>query len=169
MKKISYIVLLIAGLLVIAVEADAQVKLSDENASSIFEALDNYSFGRGEVTITQPAALRNRVGIRARGEGVEYVDGKSYLKMQGYRTQVFSGNNQRKSKEEAFKKEREIKAIFPDLATYVTYVAPFWKLRVGDFISHEEAYHTKLELSKAFPSYGKEMYIVREEVLVPLY
>lgn len=167
MKRFFYILFFVIGLAVMnSPRVNAQ---GNTNASSIFEALDTYSFGKGEVIITQPAALRNMVGTRARGSGVEELDGKSYLKVQGFRTQVFSGNDQRKSKEEAFKKEKEIKELFPDLPTYVTYAAPFWKLRVGDFTSHEEAYHIKVELAKAFPAYGKEMYIVREEVLLPLY
>ena len=56
----------------------------------------------------------------------------------------------------------------PDVPTYVSYNAPFWKLRVGDFRSHEEAYHMMRQLMAAFPKYGKEMYIVREEIKIPL-
>ena len=75
---------------------------------------------------------------------------------------------QRKSKDEAFRKEKEIKELFPDVSTYVTYNAPFWRLRIGDFRSHEEAYHMQRLLMDAFPAYRKEMYIVREEVKIPL-
>ena len=59
--------------------------------------------------------------------------------------------------------------IFPDVPTYVTYNAPFWKLRVGDFRSHEEAYQMMRQLMGAFPGFAKEMYIVKEEVKIPLY
>ena len=48
------------------------------------------------------------------------------------------------------------------------YNAPFWRLRIGDFRSHEEAYHMQRLLMDAFPAYRKEMYIVREEVKIPL-
>ena len=64
--------------------------------------------------------------------------------------------------------EKEIKKLFPDVTTYVTYNAPFWRLRVGDFRSHEEAYHMQRLLMDAFPAYKKEMYIVKEEVKIPL-
>ena len=43
-----------------------------------------------------------------------------------------------------------------------------WRLRIGDFRSHEEAYHMQRLLMDAFPAYRKEMYIVREEVKIPL-
>ena len=134
----------------------------------IFDAWENRSAGQGEVVVHQSQAIRNLVGMRLQGANVETTDDETYLKMQGFRTQVFSGNNQRASKEEAFQKEKEIKERFPDVPTYVSYNAPFWKLRVGDFRSHEEAYHMMRQLMDAFPSYGKEMYIVKEEIKIPL-
>lgn len=137
-------------------------------AEDIIDALQERIPGKGNVTIRQPDALRDMLGKRLHGEGVEKVDGMAFLKIQGYRTQVFSGNNQRKSKDEAFRKEKEIKKLFPDVMTYVTYNAPFWRLRVGDFRSHEEAYHMQRLLMDAFPAYKKEMYIVKEEVKIPL-
>lgn len=142
---------------------------SASNTSSIFEALNHYSFGKGEVIINQSSAVRNLIGSRKQGDGVETVDGETFLKINGYRAQVFSGNDQRASKDEAFKKEEEIKEAFPFAATYVTYSAPFWKLRVGDYRTHEEAYHMILDLKQAFPAYAKEMYIVREEIMIPLH
>ncbi|MBP3518965.1 MAG: SPOR domain-containing protein [Parabacteroides sp.] len=134
----------------------------------IIDALQERVPGKGTVTVRQPDALRDRLGKRLYGEGVERIDDMAFLKIQGYRTQVFSGNNQRKSKDEAFRKEKEIKELFPDVPTYVTYNAPFWRLRIGDFRSHEEAYHMQRLLMDAFPAYKKEMYIVKEEVKIPL-
>lgn len=136
--------------------------------STIFDALSRHGVGEGEVVVHQSAAIERLIGERMAGANVETTDSVAYLKIQGYRTQVFSGNNQRASKDEAFNKEREIKELFPDVPTYVSYNAPFWKLRVGDFRSHEEAYHMMRQLMAAFPKYGKEMYIVREEIKIPL-
>ena len=136
--------------------------------STILDALSRHGVGEGEVVVHQSAAIERMVGERMAGADVETTDSVTYLKIQGYRTQVFSGNNQRASKDEAFSKEKEIKELFPDVPTYVSYNAPFWKLRVGDFRSHEEAYHMMRQLMAAFPKYGKEMYIVREEIKIPL-
>jgi len=135
---------------------------------TIFDVLQEKQAGKGEVTIDQPLNIKNMVGARQSGRNVETSDGHFFLKAQGFRVQVFSGNNQRTSKDEAFKKEQEIKELFPNLKTYVTYVAPFWRLRVGDYSSHDEAYYTQRQLTEAFPSFGKEMYIVREDVKIPL-
>lgn len=169
MKHIVRILVCVSLCLLTVSHAWAQQSAQNENISSIFDALNQYSFGKGEVIINQSDELRDLIGVRKQGTNVEEVDGESYLKLQGYRLQVYSGNNQRTSKDEAFNKEQEIKDLFPDASTYVTYAAPFWRLRVGDFRSHEEAYHLKLDLTKAFPAYAKEMYIVREEIHIPLY
>lgn len=154
-------------LLVCAAGASAQISV-DESVQTIFDDLQTSKPGKGDVIVIQPEALRQMVGVRLHGDNVEKTDSTAFLKIQGFRTQVFSGNNQRKSKDEAFDKEKKIKELFPDVPTYVTYTAPFWKLRVGDFRSHEEAYHMLRLLMAAFPSFGKEMYIVREEVKIPL-
>ncbi|MDY3068505.1 MAG: SPOR domain-containing protein [Parabacteroides sp.] len=135
---------------------------------TIFDRLSSRQAGKGVVTVNQSDEIKRLVGARKYGKNVETTENETFLKIQGFRTQVFSGNNQRKSKDEAFKKEKEIKELFPDMPTYVTYNAPFWKLRVGDFRSHEEAYRTLRLLMDAFPSYAKEMYIVKEEVKIPL-
>lgn len=165
MKKIPCITLLFTLLLAFGVAAQ---EAADEKVRTIFDDLQTSRPGKGEVIIRQSEALRNMVGVRMYGENVEKTDSTAFLKIQGYRTQVFSGNNQRKSKDEAFEKEKMVKELFPTVPTYVTYTAPFWKLRVGDFRSHEEAYHMQRLLMTAFPSFGKEMYIVKEEVRIPL-
>ncbi|OAV67654.1 hypothetical protein Barb4_02381 [Bacteroidales bacterium Barb4] len=140
-----------------------------EVIQTIFDSLEKSERGKGNVVIRQPALVRALVGSRRHGENVEKNDDEAFLKLPGYRTQVFSGNNQRMSKEEAFEKEREIRILFPDVSTYVSYMAPFWKLRVGDFRTSEEADRLLRRLTEAFPTYGKEMYIVKEEIRIPLH
>lgn len=136
--------------------------------STIFDALQQDGTGKGQVEVHQSDAIRGMVGARRSGSNVEMNGEEAFLKIQGFRAQVFSGNDQRKSKDEAFTKEKEIKELFPDVPTYVTYNAPFWRLRVGDFRTHEEAYHMQRQLMNAFPAYKKEMYIVKEDVKIPL-
>ncbi len=166
MKRLPCILLFLVFMLKASLLCSQTV--AEGERSTIFEALRWSVPGKGEVVVHQSPAIENLVGERMRGINVETTDSLTYLKVQGFRTQVFSGNNQRASKDEAFGKEKEIKELFPDVPTYVTYDAPFWKLRVGDFRSHEEAYHMMRLLMDAFPQYGKEMYIVREEIKIPL-
>lgn len=167
MHKFPCILLLFAFMMAGTSSLSAQTAVEGER-STIFDALQRSGLGKGDVVVNQSAAISNMVGERMRGANVETTDSLTFLKVQGFRTQVFSGNNQRVSKDEAFRKEKEIKELFPDVPTYVTYNAPFWRLRIGDYRSHEEAYHMMRLLMDAFPKYGKEMYIVREEIKIPL-
>jgi len=50
----------------------------------------------------------------------------------------------------------------------VLFDSPFWRLRVGNFATREEAEEVMEELKKTFPSFGKEMYIVVDEVKIPI-
>jgi hypothetical protein len=137
---------------------------------TIVDALQENTPGEGTIIIDQPPAIRAMIGGRRDGSNLETTaDGQTFLKHQGYRVQIFSGNNQRTAKDEAFRKEKQIKERFPSLDAYVTYTAPFWRLRVGNYDSHEEAFYAQRQLTEAFPSFAKEIYIVREEVKVPIY
>ena len=84
----------------------------------------------------------------------------------GYRVQVFSSNVQRTAKTEAFKIERQIREVFPDEAVYVNYSSPFWKVRVGDFLSQSQAQLFRTKLIEAFPGMRSETYIVREQIFI---
>ncbi|MDR2969521.1 MAG: SPOR domain-containing protein [Tannerellaceae bacterium] len=141
----------------------------NEQVKTIFDSLQEPGAGKGNVVVRQSDAIRQLVGARKHGANVEETDGDTFLVLEGFRAQVFSGNNQRLSKDEAFDKEKQIKEQFPELTTYVTYTAPFWRLRVGDYRTHEEAYHVLRQLSEAFPAFAKEMYIVKEKIRMPLH
>lgn len=90
----------------------------------------------------------------------------SGIKTVGYRIQVFSDNNSRTAKNEARSKQRAISARCPHYRTYVTYTSPYWRLKVGDFKSQQEAAEAVEELKRLFPSYSKEMRIVRDRINV---
>ncbi len=152
----------------VCAQAQTKADTTHMHVITIFDKLAKQEPGKGIVTVHQSEAIRSMIGAHKYGANIEQDGEETFLKIQGYRAQVFSGNNQRKSKDEAFRKENEIKELFPEVPTYVTYTAPFWKLRVGDFRSHEEAYQLMRQLMMTFPSYAKEMYIVKEEVKIPL-
>jgi len=84
----------------------------------------------------------------------------------GFRVQVFSSNVQRSGKNEAFKIEKQIRETFPDQTVYVNYSSPFWKVRVGDFVSQGQAQSFRTKLVDAFPSMKSEIYIVREQIII---
>ena len=84
--------------------------------------------------------------------------------MAGYRVQVFSDNNIRTAKNEARSKEMTVASRFPQYRTYKKYTAPYWRVHVGDFRTQREAQAAADEMRKAFPSFGKEIRVVRDRI-----
>lgn len=82
----------------------------------------------------------------------------------GYRVQVFSDNNPASAKSEARSKARNISGQFPQHRTYITFTSPYWRLRVGDFRSQAEAEAAADDIRRAFPSYAKELRVVRDRI-----
>lgn len=121
-----------------------------------------------ENTVTQPDALLKRlVPITTPAEEEESHDEPSRPvngRLAGYRVQVFSDNNVRTAKAEASSKQRIISARFPQYQTYVRYNSPYWRLKVGDFKTQQEANAAAEELRKAFPAYSKEIRVVRDRI-----
>ena len=135
---------------------------------SIFDDLFVRELGKGTVTIRQSTAIRSFVGQRSFDEKIETEGDKSYLVMPGYRIQVFSGNDQRTSRNEALEKQKQIETLFNDVKAYINFTAPFWRLRIGDYLSYEEAFSMKCKLDEAFPAFKKEIQILKEDVRIPL-
>lgn len=85
-------------------------------------------------------------------------------KSAGYRVQVFSDNNVRTAKGEARTKAQAISERFPHYRTYVVYQSPYWRLKVGDFPTMTEAETAADEIKKAFPTYAREVRIVKDRI-----
>jgi len=136
---------------------------------SIFDSFEKTPrTGEGKVIIHQPETVKMLVGTRIDSENIDVYNGKTYLKTAGYRLQVYSGNNQRTSKAEATALQTKIKELYPDIDTYVDFYAPFWKLQVGNFRSYEEATLMLRDLRGSFPKVKNEIYIIEEEIRLPL-
>ena len=82
----------------------------------------------------------------------------------GYRIQVYSDNMQRRAKEMAQERAQMIQASDSTLATYVTFNSPFWRVRVGNYSSYEEAAIKLRELKKQFPAIS-DMRIVKDIIV----
>jgi hypothetical protein len=82
----------------------------------------------------------------------------------GFRVQVYSSNRQRVAKDEAFRLESRLNEAFPGVGVYVSYTSPFWKVRIGDFRSMEEARNFTDELLRKFPALKGDTYTVRERI-----
>ena len=103
---------------------------------TIFDRLDKQQLGEGVVTIHQDARLKVLVGqLRPYSAASQ----KIVPKVQGFRVQVFAGNNSQQARNEANQIAEKVKKLFPELEVYTQFVSPRWLCRVGDYRSIEEA------------------------------
>lgn len=119
---------------------------------------------QGRVRIFQDpiieALLRNSTAeVIATGD-------KNVIKANGYRIQVFAGNNTREARSHAMRLGAQVAELFPELSVYTTFISPRWICRVGDFRSIEEADAMLRQLrdTRQF----KEVSIVKEVIQIPL-
>ena len=123
------------------------------------------SLDGARVVLHQDSALDVRL---SRNSGTLKVDKDGNIATQGYRIQLFS-DNKRNSREEAELRSDVVAQDMPQIPIYVTYLSPFWRLRVGDYRTFEEANAQMQQLKKKFPKYSVEMRIVKDEIVLPLY
>ncbi len=135
-----------------------------QTRSTIVDELTRKDYSGGTVTVNCDPKINALIGKPLTENG---ASDDSFVKVPGYRIQAFSGNSQQ-SRDEAFNKARDVKDLFPEVSTYVTYKAPVWRLRIGDFQTNEEANIFVKELKKKLPSIGREAYIVTDEIKVSL-
>ena len=98
----------------------------------------------------------------------EAINGKhEIVEMDGYRVQVYSSNQQQTAKTEALELEARLKEKVSQ-SIYVQYIPPFWKVRLGDFRTYDEAREYKKLFVQLFPSMMGDTYIVRDKIQVVL-
>lgn len=154
----------IFSLLVMAsASAFAQVDAISENApDSAFVIIDAINVPNGKVEVIQPMQL-DRITGHAEG-GKSNVNAAESKRGIGYRIQVFSDNNIRTAKANAEYRKRLIESQMPDMRGYLTYEAPYWRVRVGDFRTQAEASAALRELKASFPTFASDFRLVRERI-----
>ena len=96
----------------------------------------------------------------------EAINGKRELvEIEGYRVQIYSSNQQQTAKGEALDLEAKLKDKI-NQSIYVQYLPPFWKVRLGDFRTYDEAKEYKKIFVAQYPAMLGDTYIVRDKVMV---
>ena len=133
--------------------------------STIFEELLADRRGEGMIFIHQSPAILKLVGRPASAlENAQVRNGYAYLR--GYQVQVYSGNLSH-SRSIANTRRSAVQAQFPEQEVQLDFKAPFWRVRVGNFVEMSEARELLTELKEAFPAFAKEMYVVRSTIRIP--
>ena len=154
----------------LAVILFSQILCAQKEQSPIVKEINTSKYGQGNVKVYQDEAIQNVVALRSdtmiTRNDRDMSAATEHVKVKGYKIQVFSGNNQSRSKNEALSKKSQIENAFPELEAVVTFQSPVWRLRVGNFTSREEARVVLAEMKKKFPHF-REMSIVDTVITRP--
>jgi hypothetical protein len=82
----------------------------------------------------------------------------------GFRIQAYTDNNPKTAKAAAQKRARDIAMKFPQYRSYITYKAPAWRLRIGDFKTRHEAQAALHRIKSVYPNFARQMVIVRDRI-----
>ena len=124
------------------------------------------------VAVVRPNLLEEMKGVEVVQDSAvallldAAINGKRELvEIDGFRVQVYSSNQQQTAKMEALELEAKLKEKVTH-TIYVQYLPPFWKVRLGDFRTYEEAKEYKKEFVQMFPELMGDTYIVRDKIQV---
>lgn len=161
--------ILAALTLAAAMTSSAQQSADTPASVSITEKIND----QGVITVKHSDALEQRIKPLSKSQDGVSPDSASVTKptgpvkkIGGFRVQVFSDNNSSTAKNEARSKGRIISARFPQYGAYVIFNSPYWRLRVGDFRTREEAEAAATEIKRAFPAYSREIRVVPDRINV---
>ena len=117
------------------------------------------------ASIQQPRYVR----ILAEGGYLKVTPGKQKRRKiisanpVGYRLEIYQSNDQRVGQNEA----NRLRAMLTGKVTvpiYVRFYTPFWRVRLGDFRTLEEANKFKQSFIQRFPGMSRQTYVVRDHI-----
>lgn len=119
------------------------------------------------VTLQQPDGLKQRLEFQEQAAQAQPSSPAQQTKpagSTGFRVEVFADNNPRSAKSQAQARRQRIAQRLPQYATYLVFESPYWRVRVGDFRSRQEAEMAMAEIRKLFPTYSKDLRIIRTAI-----
>ena len=98
-------------------------------------------------------------------EDKSYNRQRGQRQVSGFRVQVYASNTPQVAKNEALDLHETLSSQV-SMAVYVISEPPFWKVRLGDFLTREEAIDYKNQLNILFPHLQGSTYVVPDQVTV---
>lgn len=111
---------------------------------------------RGKVMVTMDPQIDSLIAKRL--ELSKNVKSGNSISVSGFRVQIFSGLE----RQSAYTEQAKFKVRYPGYNTYISYVQPNYRLRVGDFRTKLEAEKFMNELKKFYSS----MFIFPEMIIL---
>lgn len=141
---------------------------SQKSTRDIISNINTPIAGQGRVKVMQDETIDSYLALPQNDSGKVNIIRLSDERMNGFKIQVFTGNDQSRSRAKAEERQAQLRQEFPQHQAEVTYNSPSWRLRVGNFVTKADAEIELAKLKKAFPSFSKEMYIVPDTIRRPL-
>lgn len=158
MMKRMYCVL-VALLSLAMVQADDQllIEATEVDTTSvqpnfILDDMPNAAFHQDEAITSL---------IKGRSVGFQ----RGQYQKSGFRVQVYTSNDSRVAKNEALELEEKLSSKV-DVTVYVSSDPPFWKVRLGDFETRDEALRYKQIINEQFPELYDSTYVVPDTITV---
>ena len=98
-------------------------------------------------------------------EDKSYNRQRGQRQVSGFRVQVYASNTPQVAKNEALDLHETLSSQV-SMAVYVISEPPFWKVRLGDFLTREEAIDYKNQLNILFPHLQGSTYVVPDQVTI---
>ena len=98
-------------------------------------------------------------------EKIAGAEGETH-EIAGFRVQIYSSNSQQTAKAEAPPPPPPPPEEDLEVEVHVLYTPPFWKVRLGDFRTRDEANLLKAEIIRRFPELQGDTYVVRDQITV---
>ena len=98
-------------------------------------------------------------------EDKSYNRQRGQHQVSGFRVQVYASNTPQVAKNEALELYETISSQV-NMPVYVISEPPFWKVRLGDFLTREEAIEYKNQLNVLFPHLQGSTYVVPDQVTI---
>ena len=132
--------------------------LAKADGQSLFESLATPD------SLTEAVALVYQDSLMQQAIERQHEGNNTEVSRRGFRVQLFSSNNVRTARNAAFQVEKTVREKLPHLAVYVTYTSPFWKVRVGNCATNDDAQRLRQYIIEQLPQFQAETYVVPDQI-----
>jgi len=123
----------------------AQGSTGNDFYSAFLSDLRNNNLSKGKIEIITPAQLDTLVNYVCYQTSLQQKQG-----FPGYRIRIFSDGSQ-SARQKMFAEKARFLKHFEQYDVYISYVAPYWKIYVGDFLTRSEALKAYEAIKKVYP------------------
>ncbi|MBK8806262.1 MAG: SPOR domain-containing protein [Bacteroidales bacterium] len=127
----------------------------DNGTTDLLYKLQEPVNGLGTISINQDTRVQYLLN-----KHIKINEGSQTIK--GWRIQIYNSSG-KESKEQAKKVREKFLAKYPDVSAYLIYQPPYFKIRIGDFRTKQEAFYLYKDISSMFPV----LYYVSDEINFP--